>query len=124
MATFVYKLYIDGKAASREQLERIEDITVEQDIDQAWEAQLNVPVCLTEKGKWRNEDSSFLKSFNRVRIEIQVNKEKFIPLIDGPVVGLDNSMSSEPGQSTVTLLVHDDSVYLNKLHINEAYQNK
>ncbi len=124
MPAFVYKLYIDGKAATQEQLDRFEDITVEQEIDKAWEAQLNLPVCLTEKGKWRNEDIDFLKSFTRIRVEIKAEKKEWVPLIDGPIAGLDNSMSAEPGQSTVTLMVHDDSVYLNKQDVEEEFDNK
>jgi hypothetical protein len=49
-----------------------------------------------------------------VRVEIKVGDGSFVPLIDGPVVGAETHMSSQPGQSTQTVLVHDDSVYLNR----------
>jgi hypothetical protein len=39
--------------------------------------------------------------------------KEWVPLIDGPLVGWDSSMSGEPGQSMMTLVVRDDSVYLN-----------
>jgi hypothetical protein len=50
----------------------------------------------------------------RVRIEIEVAGEGFVPLIDGPVVSAKPRLEREPGQSVLTLQVQDDSVLLNR----------
>lgn len=90
----------------------------------AWEARLQVPICTDANGKWMGADANFLASFTRVRIEIKVGDRAFVPLIDGPIVGSDSQMSSEPGQSLITFLVHDDSVYLNRKDKINPYENK
>ena len=38
-----YRLYFDGDPATRGQLDGVEEITVEQEIDLAWEARLPKP---------------------------------------------------------------------------------
>ncbi|HYY42591.1 MAG TPA: hypothetical protein VE775_07635, partial [Pyrinomonadaceae bacterium] len=48
----------------------------------------------------------------------------FVPLIDGPVVGFDTERSAEPGQSIVTMIVHDDSAYLNQKEEVASYGSK
>ena len=109
-----YRLYLDNRAATREQLDDIEEITVEQQVDMAWEARLRIPICTDDKGRWSQEDSHLTRDFTRVRVEIKVGDGAFTPLIDGPVIGTDTQMNSEPGQSEITVLVHDDSIYLNR----------
>jgi hypothetical protein len=49
-----YRLFFNDEPASREELDRVERITVEQEIDMAWEAQLEVPICLDANGRWVN----------------------------------------------------------------------
>ena len=39
-----YRMYLNGAAATTAQLARFEDITVEQEMDMAWEARLQVPL--------------------------------------------------------------------------------
>jgi hypothetical protein len=109
-----YRLFFDNKPATPKQLDRVENITVEQEIDMATEARLEFPIWVDERGKWKGEDEKFMKSFSRIRVEIMVGKSPFVPLIDGPVVGAESQMSFEPGQSSITLIVQDDSVYLNR----------
>lgn len=107
-----FRLYINNRPATREQLDRVESIVVEQEMDMVWEAQLTIPVCLDRQGRWRDADESMLQPDVRIRVEIAVQNDEFIPLIDGPVVGIDSRLQFEPGQSAVTLIVHDDSIYL------------
>jgi hypothetical protein len=109
-----YRMYLGEAAATREQLDRVEEIHVDQEVDMAWEARLRVPVCTSAKGTWDGEDEPFLQPFARVRIEVKVGERSWTPLIDGPVVGSDRHMSSEPGQSWLLVIVHDDSAYLNR----------
>jgi hypothetical protein len=55
-----------------------------------------------------------MRPFCRVRVEVCVQDGRFEPLIDGPVVDVSRQMRFEPGQSTLTATVRDDTFYLNK----------
>ena len=114
MTSIEYRMFFDNNPAPREQLDRVEEITVEQEVDMAWEASLEIPVCVDDRGRWTGEDEDFMRSFSRVRVEIKIGEGPFTPLIDGPIVGSDSRMNSDPGQSSITLAVRDDSVYLNR----------
>ncbi|MCG8356841.1 MAG: hypothetical protein MI920_14825, partial [Kiloniellales bacterium] len=105
-----YRLFLNDGPASQEETDRVEQIVVEQEVDMAWEARLDIPIGADEQGLWSSEDEVFAQPFNRVRIEVQVAGAAFVPLIDGPVVGSDARMSGEPGQSMLTVRVQDDSV--------------
>jgi hypothetical protein len=109
-----YRLYFDDEPATREQLDEVEEIRVEQEIDMAWEARLEVPVCVDEKGNWKGENKAFMQPFSRVRAEVKVGDRPYVSLIDGPIVAHDSNKSPQPGQSSITLIVRDDSVYLNR----------
>lgn len=112
MPTAFFRLYVDDAAATRDQLDSVEMITVEQEMDMAWEARLDIPVCTSEDGSWSGETSALLVRARRVRVEIRVGDGSWTPLIDGPVVRVDTAMSPDPGASTATLVVSDDSVGL------------
>ncbi|MBU1564810.1 MAG: hypothetical protein KJ630_04180 [Proteobacteria bacterium] len=109
-----FRLYFNNEPATRDQLEQVDTITVEQEIGMAWEAQLTIPICVDRRGYWRHTDEPFMQPFGRVRVEIAVRGDRFVPLIDGPIVNLTSQMHFEAGRSTVTVTVRDDSVYLNK----------
>ena len=55
-----------------------------------------------------------MKAFTVIRVEVNAGDGKFVPLIDGPVVGFDSARSALPGKSEVTVVVHDDSALLNR----------
>jgi hypothetical protein len=114
MGTIRYRLFLDGKPASQEQLDEVEDISVTQAVDKTWEARLTFAICTDDKGVWSEPSATYTAAFGRVRVEIDPGNGTFSPLIDGPVTGSDQNMSSEPGQSTRVILVQDDSVYLNR----------
>jgi hypothetical protein len=124
MGQVQYRLYIDDKPAGRELLDQVEEITVTQPVDQAWEARLQVPICTDEKGAWGGAAKPFKEPFTRVRVEVDAGDGNFTALIDGPVVGIDQSMSSEPGQSVHTVVVQDDSVTLNRQDSLQVYISK
>jgi hypothetical protein len=124
MPTIEYRMFFDNEPATQDQLDTVEAVTVEQDVDMAWEARLEIPLCTDASGKWSGEDEPILADFGRVRLEVKVGPGKFVPLIDGPVVGFDSSMSSEPGQSRLVVLVHDDSVLLNREEKVETFEGK
>ena len=114
MPDIQYRIFFDNKPAPRSQTDRIETITVEQELDMASEARLDIPISLDVQGRWTGIDESFMQSFARVRVEIMVGKPPFVSLIDGPVIGFNSPVTFEPGQSSITLLVQDDSVFLNR----------
>ncbi len=123
MAEAEFKVFYNNKSASREQLDRIEQITVEQEMDMAWEARLEILIGLDLHGKWHEEDAEVVRPFARVRIEINNDGKSFIPLIDGPVVGQDIDMGSQPGESKMILIVRDDSVYLNRDEVHDRFDD-
>ncbi|MCP4117242.1 MAG: hypothetical protein GY737_17970 [Desulfobacteraceae bacterium] len=112
MAAIEYRLFFNNTSATREQLDRVDEIRVEQEVDMAWEARVRMAVRVDDRGKWTGEDEDFMAAFSRVRVEIRIGEGAFAALIDGPITGVDSNMNSEPGQSAVTLTVRDDSVYL------------
>lgn len=114
MPEIVYRLFFDNTPADQGQLDRVEEITVEQQVDMAWEARLLIPVCVNEDGRWEGEEEAWMRPFTRARVEIKLGDSDFVPLIDGPVVGNDTERSAIPGKSMVTLVVHDDSALLNR----------
>jgi len=124
MGAVEFKMFLDGESATSDQLDKIDEIVVDQAIDKAWEARLKIPVCVTDDGKWHGEDEPWTKAFSRIRVEINPGDGKFVPLIDGPVVGLDSARSAIPGKSVITVIVHDDSAYLNREAKVEVLQNK
>ncbi len=109
-----YKLLFDGTAATKEQLERFETVTVDQDAERPWQARLEVSVCLDDQGNWVDDDEPFMQILHRIRVELRLGEGDFQPLIDGPIVGFDSDRRSAPGQSIVTVVVHDDSALLNR----------
>lgn len=123
MLSTEFRMYFDGRAATLDELDRIETITVEQEMDAAWEARIELSICTEDSGAWSGQDEEFMRGFARVRLEIRVGDGDFVALIDGPVVGDDTRLDARPGQSTIILLVHDDSVYLNREEGVERFEN-
>jgi len=119
-----FRVYYNGKLASKEQLDQIEEIVVEQEVGRVWEAKIKIPVCISEDGIWRGENDSSRKDFSRVRVEARINEGDWVPLIDGRVVGNDQTRSSVPGQSSVTLVVHDDSALLHREAESEPFSGQ
>ena len=72
MAASEFRAHFDGSPASRDQLDQIEAITVDQEIDMAWEARLEIPILTKGDGAWSGTDQSFASSFTRIRIEIRI----------------------------------------------------
>ena len=114
MSAVEFKMFFDGASATTEQLGKVDEIVVDQAIDKAWEARLKIPICVNDDGKWDGEQEAWMKAFTRIRVEVNPGDGKFVPLIDGPVVGFDSARSAYPGKSIVTVVVHDDSALLNR----------
>jgi hypothetical protein len=109
-----YRIYLNDEYATQAQLDLVEEIAVIQEIDAQWQASITFATCLDERGYWSRELEQYETGFARARIELKVDDRSYEPLIDGPIIGHESQFSSEPGQSTVTLSVADDSVFLNR----------
>lgn len=114
MARIEFRLFLNDQPATREQLDAVDEITVEQRVDAAWECRATYPVRVDAKGKWMNTDEPWMRPFARYRVELRIAGGAWVPLIDGPVVSRRTPLNAQPGRSTLTLVVHDDSVLLNR----------
>jgi hypothetical protein len=109
-----YRIFFGDRAASEEELARVEEIEVTQEMDAFWEARVRMALCLDASGRWLHWPGDTAGPFSRVRVEIDIGAGRFAPLIDGPLVGIDAGLDSQPGRSTALLVVRDDSVFLNR----------
>ena len=109
-----FRVWFGDRAASQEELARIEEIEVTQEMDAFWEARLRMAMCLDERGAWLHWPGETAAPFSRVRVELDAGTGRFVPLIDGPLTSVDAALDSQPGRSTATMVVRDDSAYLNR----------
>jgi hypothetical protein len=107
-------MYVKDHPATQDMLDQVDEITVEQAIGSTWEARLAIALVTDDKGSWTGVDKSFITDFSRMRVELDPGDGIFVPLIDGPLVGADQDMSAEPGESIHTAIIMDDGVYLNR----------
>ncbi len=124
MPNIEYSLYFDNNPATTAQKEKIDEITIQQEVDMAWEARLKIPITVDGQGNWTGDDENFMRAFARLRVEVKIGDQPSVPLFDGPVTGFESTMSSEPGQSSMTVIALDDTYYLNRLEQVVAYENK
>src|SRR6476646_2596955 len=120
MVSIDFRLFVNNSPLSIEHLDRIEEIVVDQEVDLMWQAHIRIPLFVDGKGNCAKEkDQNFIKSlsqigFSRIRIEVKVCKKSFVPLIDGPVVGINSPSSYKQNQSFIDIIKHDDSSHLNQ----------
>lgn len=117
-----FKVYLDNQPATADWLARVLSITVDQEVDHTWEAKITLPITLGANGAWRELETDI--RYTRIRIELQVGLAPWVPLIDGPVVGYDSDLRSEPGRSQVVLKVHDDSALLNLTEVVDISEGR
>jgi hypothetical protein len=79
---------------------------------------------MDEQGRWTGPNSQHAKTWKRIRIEVRNHSSEWVPLIDGPIITWDADMSSEPGQSLMTLVAHDDTALLNTKAKYEIFEDK
>src|SRR5262245_46829166 len=109
-----FRVWFGDRAASEEELGRIEEIEVTQEMDAFWEAHVRMVLCLDANGAWLHWPGDTSAPFSRVRIELDIGTGRFAPLIDGPLISIDAALDSKPGVSTATMVVRDDSAFLNR----------
>ncbi|OGO54594.1 MAG: hypothetical protein A2V85_03055 [Chloroflexi bacterium RBG_16_72_14] len=119
-----FRLYLDDQPATRDQLDQIDEVDVDQRMDAAWQAELQIPICTDDEGNWCYPGEAFAATFGRLRVELDPGDGTFVPLIDGPIVGRRQTMTAQPGQSVETLVVHDDSVLLNREERQVAHERQ
>lgn len=125
MPETAYRLYFGARPATQEELDRIEEIVVEQEMDMVWQARIRLFLCLDESGHWRHQANEFAQPFSRVRVAIKIGDGALVPLIDGPVAGYNTALDSQPGRSSVTLIVRDDTVFMNREEYSGApFENR
>jgi len=108
------RLYLDNAPASEEQLAVFGTVRVDQGIGMATEAQIEVPLGTDDGGTWQYMEDAFVQPFARIRVEVKVGEGSYVPLIDGPIVAQRFQLDATPESSQMTLVVHDDSVLLNR----------
>lgn len=116
------RMYFDNTPATREQLDLFRRIGVDQGIGMVTEAELEMELRLDDNGAWVDFEETFTAPFSRIRIEVKVGDGDFVALIDGPLVAQNMTLSASPDQSTLTLVVHDDSVLLNQLESVSVFE--
>jgi hypothetical protein len=119
-----YKLWLDNQPVDATFYTMIETITVEQGIDLACEARVEVEMCADENGAWSGPTDSYVSPWKRLRLEVRNQTSAWVPLIDGPVVSWDANMSGEPGQSTFSLIARDDTDAMNQVARIATYEDK
>jgi hypothetical protein len=120
MAEQRFRIWFGDRAASEEELKRVEEIEVTQEMDAFWEARLRMALCLDANGAWLNWPGETAGPFSRLRVELDSGSGRFAPLIDGPLVSIDAALDALPGRSTATMVVRDDSAFLNRDEETEA----
>lgn len=124
MALANLRMYLDGTAASEEQLDLFREIRIDQAIGMAAEAELEIDLSLDDEGMWSMIEEEFAQAFKRIRVEIQMGEGEFVPLIDGSIIAQRFELSAGPGESVLTLVVHDDSVLLNQIETVALFEDK
>jgi hypothetical protein len=114
MACARYKLFFNDQVATAQQLTSFETITVHQEMNHAWTANLGIPLCTNAQGDWTGESETWFTPLNRLRIEVSLKGQGFVPLIDGLIVSRYHDLYMEPGQSMGHVEVYDDSILLNR----------
>ena len=109
-----FRVWFGDRAASEDELKRIEEIEVTQEMEYFWEGRLRMALCLDANGAWLHWPGDTAEPFSRVRVEIDVGSGRFAPLIDGPLVSIDAELDSQPGRSTATMVVRDDGAFLDR----------
>ena len=118
-----FRVYLDSSPATDEQLALFNEIRVDQAIGMATEAELDIDLSLDDQGQWSVIEDEFAQPFRRVRVEVKLGDGDFTALIDGPIVAQRFQLGAGPDESTLTLVVHDDSVLLNQEESVELFED-
>ena len=119
------RIYLNNEAADEELLYRFREVRVDLAMGIAAEAELTLEIGADENGNWEDIESDFVQPFSRIRVEVKPpNGDEYVALIDGPIVGQRIALSASPNQSQLVLVVHDDSVLLNRFERVVLYEEQ
>ena len=124
MALAAIRIYLNDAPASEEQLDLFREIRVDQAIGVAAEAELEIDLTLDDQGQWSVIEDEFAQPFQRIRVEVKLGEGAFTALIDGPIISQRFELGAGPGDSALTLVVHDDSVLLNQAEEVALFEDK
>lgn len=124
MGAAKFRVWFGAHEASTDDLARIEEIEVTQELDRFWEARIRMTMCLDAQGRWQHRPDTVAAPFSRVRVELDPGNGSFVPLIDGPVARFESRLDSQPGRSTATFAVRDDSVLLDREQGTEVFRDR
>lgn len=124
MALANLRIYLDGTPATEEQLDMFREIRVDQAIGMAAEAELDIDLSLDDEGLWSMVEDAFAQAFSRIRIEVKMGEGEYSALIDGSVISQRFELAAGPGDSGLTLVVHDDSVLLNQIESVALFEDQ
>lgn len=119
-----YRIYLDNNPATMDELELFSEIKIDQAVAMATEAELHIDIGADDAGNWSDMEEDFAQPFKRVRVEVKVREDDFVPLIDGPIVAQQFELSASPNSSKMVLVVQDDSVLLNQEEQVELFENQ
>jgi phage protein D len=114
MAISEYRIFFDNEPADRKRLDRIETIRIEQAVDMVTEASLTLPIGVDDGGEWTDVLEDFVQPGTRVRVEVKVGDDPFVPLIEGRVVAQRFTLAGAPNESEAVIVVHDESSEMNR----------
>lgn len=117
------RIYLNNEAADEELLNRFRRVRVDLAMGIAAEAELLLEIGADDNGEWESIEEEFTQPFSRVRVEVKPpNGDDFIALIDGPIIGQRFELDASPNQSQLVLVVHDDSVLMNRVEEVVLYE--
>ena len=116
-----YRVYYDGTLATKEQLDEIEEIVVEQEVGLKWTARMKIPICIAEDGSWDAEEDPAYAENARVRVEAKIGEGSWVPLIEGKIARQQRDLNAQPGLSSVVLMVEDDTALLHRAHVSDSF---
>ena len=117
------RVFLDDQPATEEQLTLFREIRVDQAIGMATQAEIDIAMSVDDTGTWSILDEEFAQPLRRVRIEVKVGNGEFAALVEGPIIAQRVEMDATPGSSTLCLVVHDDSVLLNRDEGAELFED-
>lgn len=114
MGRSTYRLYLGGAQADEIGLARVEELRVDLAVDMAAEARVMIPMGRDETGEWPVVLEDELGPESRVRVEVSVGDDAFVPIFDGRVAAQRFELSGGPNESRAIVVAQDESAFMNR----------
>ncbi len=110
-----FRIYLNNNPADDARLNQFSEVRVDLAMGICGEAELTLEIGADRDGNWEAIEEDFTQPFARIRVEVKPRKgDEFEALIDGPIVSQRFELDARPNRSQMVLVVHDDSVLLNR----------